>query len=144
MAQNPQNPASDGEAVVPRREEQVLALHAEEIAVAKRVIAGDTVRISKATRSHDQLVQETLTHQRIEVTHVPIGRYVDCAPSIREEGGLTIMPVIEEVVVTERRLLLKEEIHIRRVQVTENYTETVIVRVEEASVERIPAAVRGR
>lgn len=36
------------------------------------------------------------------------------APEIRTEGDVTIVPVLEEVLVVEKRLVLKEELHIRR------------------------------
>ena len=49
------------------------------------------------------------------------------------------MPVVEEVVVVERRLLLREEVHIRRVRKAEQHTETVQLRVQDAVVTRTPA-----
>ena len=45
---------------------------------------------------------------------MPIDRQVDVAPKIRIEGDLTIVPVLEEILVVEKRLILKEEVHIRR------------------------------
>jgi stress response protein YsnF len=58
------------------------------------------------------------------------------APPVREEGDVTIMPVIEEIVVVERQLILKEEIHIRQVHATEKYRETVVVREQDAMISR--------
>jgi stress response protein YsnF len=43
-----------------------------------------------------------------------MGRIVETAPEIRTEGDVTILPVVEEVLVVEKRLVLKEELHIRR------------------------------
>jgi hypothetical protein len=40
------------------------------------------------------------------------------------------------IVVVERRLILKEEVHIRRVQVTEHHRETVMVRQQDAVITR--------
>jgi hypothetical protein len=37
-----------------------------------------------------------------------MGRMVETAPEIRTEGDVTILPVVE------KRLILKEELHIRR------------------------------
>jgi hypothetical protein len=54
--------------------------------------------------------------------------------TVREEGDTTILPVVEEVVVFERRLILKEEVHIRRVQVAERYTKTVTTREQTAEI----------
>jgi hypothetical protein len=45
--------------------------------------------------------------------------------------------VVEEIVVVERRLILKEEIHIRRLHVSERHQEAVILRKQEAVITRI-------
>ena len=55
---------------------------------------------------------------------------------MREEGDTTIIPVIEEVLVVEKRLFLKEEIRIRRTQTTQLHEETVTLRREEVVIER--------
>jgi stress response protein YsnF len=59
-------------------------------------------------------------------------------PSVREEGDTLIVPIVEEAVVVERRLVVKEEIHVRRIRRTENYEERVKVRKQEAVVTRSP------
>ena len=51
-------------------------------------------------------------------------------------GDTTIFSVVEEVVVVERRLVLKEEVRIRRVQATEHHREMVTLREQEATVTR--------
>ena len=51
----------------------------------------------------------------------------------------TVIPVVEEVLVTQRKLVLKEEIRLRRVRSTEQHRETVTLRRHEAVVERLPA-----
>ncbi len=129
--------AIDSEPALPR-EDTVLALHAEELAVTRRVVERAVVRVATVTRSHDQMVDETLTQERVEVERIPIGRMVDAMPSVRQEGDVTIMPVVEELLVVERRLLLKEEVHIRRVRTTQQHRETVLLREQEAVITRTP------
>lgn len=46
------------------------------------------------------------------------------------------MPVVEEELVVVRRLVLKEEVHIRRVQTTVSHAETVTLRQQHVSVTR--------
>ena len=48
------------------------------------------------------------------------------------------MPVLEEVLVVERRLVLREEIRMRLVAVDEAVEQPVTVRRQRASVERLP------
>ena len=86
--------------------------------------------------TRDELVSQDLAHTNVEITTVPIGRPVDAIPAVREEGDVTIFPVMEEVLVIERRLMLKEEVHIRKVRTTERHQETVTLRYQEAVVSR--------
>jgi stress response protein YsnF len=79
-----------------------------------------------------------LVRERVEVETIPIGRRIDAMPAVRQEGDTTIVPVVEEVLYTERRLFLKEEVHIKRVRITERHQETVVLRHQEAVVERRP------
>ena len=119
-----------------------LEVAAEELVVTRRRVEKALVRVATATREREQLVDEELTHERVEVTHVPIGRAVDAVPPVREEGDVTILPVVEEVVVIERRLMLKEEIHIRRLRTTERHREVVLLREQEAVITRTDAEPR--
>jgi len=110
-----------------------LPLYAEALVVARRRMQR-TVRVATVTQEHEQLVDEALTHERVEIERVPIGRTVEAVPPIREEGDTTILPVVEEVVVVERRLVLKEEIRIRRLRSTERHQEVVTLRTQDAVI----------
>ena len=79
---------------------------------------------------------EESSHERIEVEHVAIGRQIDTAPPVREEEEVTIIPIVEEILVIEKRLVLKEEVRIRRVRVPELTTEVITLREQDIVVER--------
>jgi len=53
------------------------------------------------------------------------------------EFGVLIIPVLEEVLVVEKRLVLKEELHVRRLVSEENVEIPVTVRKQRAVVERV-------
>ncbi|MGI3904183.1 MAG: DUF2382 domain-containing protein [Janthinobacterium lividum] len=57
-------------------------------------------------------------------------------PPVRQEGDVTIMSVVEEELVVVRRLVLKEEVHLRRVQSTVPHTQTVTLREQHITVTR--------
>ncbi len=114
-----------------------MPLHAEQVAVAKRV-RKTRVRLARTTRTRDEVVEADLSREHVIVEHVPIGRVVDAVPEVRQEGDITILPIVEEVVVVERRLVLKEEVHIRRVRTTQRHVETVTLREQQAAVTRTP------
>jgi len=116
----------------------VIPVFEETLSVARRVVETGKVSVSRVTHNHQQQVDELLQHQKVEVERIPIDRPVEAMPSVRQEGDVTIIPVVEEVVKIERRLVLKEEVHIRRVKQTERYQETVTLRRQEAVVSRQP------
>lgn len=62
------------------------------------------------------------------------------------EGGTFIVPILEEVLVVEKRLRIKEEIHITRSKRPQRFSETVPVKSETVSVERFDEGpgVRGQ
>jgi stress response protein YsnF len=62
---------------------------------------------------------------------------VERASEPRIDGELTIVPVFEEVLVVETKLLLKEEIHIRRTMTKESVQQSVTVRKQRAIIEEL-------
>lgn len=117
-----------------------LQLHREDVEVTRRRVNGQTVRVSTRTTTHDQHVDEALTQETIQVEHVVIGRAIETVPPVRVEGDVTIIPIVEEILVVERQLILKEEVHMRRVRTIENHRETVTLRRQEAEVTRLPSS----
>ena len=114
----------------------VLPLIAEEASVSKRDVVTGRVDVRTVTDTVDQLIQTTVQGQTVEVTRVPVDRQVDVAPLMRTEGDLTIIPILEEIVVVEKRLVLKEEIHIKWIVQTEDIETHVPLRRQRAVVER--------
>ena len=111
-----------------------IPLHGEELSVARRSVETGRVRVSIGTTEQEHLVDEAVTHERVEVERVAIGRIVDTAPPVREEGDTTVISVVEEIVVVERRLVLKEEIRVRRVLTSGRHRESVTLREQVATV----------
>lgn len=116
--------------------EQLLTLSAEKLEVSLRRVETALVRATSTTRSREQIVEEQLSHQRVEVERIAIGRTVDSVPPVRQDGDTTVLSVVQEVIVVERRLVLKEEVHIRRVKTSEHHREMVSLREQEATVTR--------
>ncbi len=67
---------------------------------------------------------------------VPVGRVVQEAPQTRQEGDTLIVPVLEEVLVVEKRLVLKEELHIRKRSSERVEQQTVRLRSENVEIEQ--------
>jgi uncharacterized protein (TIGR02271 family) len=118
--------------------EAVLPLLAEELSVSKQVVETGRVQVARVTRQREQLIDELLARETAEIERAPIGRQVEAMPAVREEGDTIVVPIVEEVLVVERRLFLKEEVRIRRVRSTERHRESVTLRHHEAVVTRLP------
>src|SRR5215470_1848261 len=93
-------------------ESGVLRLLAEDAKVSRETVETGRVRVAKVTHTRDQLIDETLGRTAVEVNRVPINRLIEKMPVIKEDGDLTIIPIVEETFVVQRRLMLKEEVHI--------------------------------
>jgi stress response protein YsnF len=128
--------ATDAAQIAQKQDEQKLLLFAEELAVRKEVAETGRVRVRTHTVEHEALVAEDLFREQAEIETVPVGKRVYVMPAVRREGDTTIIPIVEEVLHTERRLFLKEEVHIRMVRTTERFQQTVLLRHQEAVVER--------
>jgi stress response protein YsnF len=67
---------------------------------------------------------------------VPRNERLTEIPHVRLEGSVTVIPVVEEVVVVEKALMLVQEIRIHRASSSERAEIPVTVRSEEAVIER--------
>lgn len=133
----------DDDATPDRNVQAVIPLAAEELAVSKQRVETGRVRLARVTHEREQAIDELLARETVDVTRTPIGRPVETMPSVREEGDTIIIPVVEEILVVERRLFLKEEVRVRRVRTTERHQETVTLRRQEAVITRLPAEPDG-
>jgi uncharacterized protein (TIGR02271 family) len=131
--------AVEGEEVV------VLPVVAEEAEVRKQVVETGRVRVAKTVRQREEVVDIPLRRDEVQVERVPVNRVVEGPVEIRHEGDTTIIPLVEEVLVVEKRLMLREELRVTTRQVEERRPQRVTLRAEEATVERVePTPRRSR
>src|SRR3954453_9145408 len=90
-------------------EEKVVPGVEETAGVYKERVVTDRVRLHKTVHEDWELLDIPVQTESLEVERVPVGQWVDAPPAIRREGHPTVYPVIEEVVVVEKRLRLVEE-----------------------------------
>jgi uncharacterized protein (TIGR02271 family) len=121
---------------MPDVDERRIQLAAETARVEKQEVETGRVRISTRTEAFTETIGAELDRQVVEVTRVPVGREVAAVPAVRTEGALTILPVVEEVLVVEKRLVLKEELHIRFKSEREHVEAAVELRRQVAEVSR--------
>lgn len=119
------------------RETQTIPLVEEQVRVERREVERGRVRITKRVEHQEGTIDEPLLRERVEVERVPVDREIDGPVEVRQEGDVTIIPVYEEVLVVEKRLVLKEELHIRKERQETHEPLHVTLRREHVDVERI-------
>jgi stress response protein YsnF len=122
-------PLTEGNPIVPLLEERA--------SVEKRAVTTGKVRVVTHTETVEELVRAVLEGEEADVMTVEVDQTVSGpAPRIRTEDGVTIIPVLEEVLVVEKRLVLKREIRIRMRPTSDTIEIPVKLRKQQAKVER--------
>ena len=114
----------------------VIPVAREELSVAREVVDTGVVRVQKVVRERVERIDEPMLHDEVDIEHVTINRQVDAPEPPREEGDVLIIPIYEEVVSVQRQWILKEEVRLRRREVQTRHREEVVLREEQALVER--------
>jgi uncharacterized protein (TIGR02271 family) len=114
----------------------VVPVIEEELQVGTREVESGVVRVRKTVSEENVVVDEPLRRETVEVERVPINQVINAPAVVREEGDTTIIPVMDEVLVVEKRLMLREEIRVTRRQTETHEPQTYTVRREEVTVER--------
>lgn len=112
-----------------------LNVYEEHAQVDKKVVKKGKVSIVKKVHTHDENIQVALESDNIKIEKISVNQYVNAQPTVRQEGNTTIIPVVKEVAVVEKRILLVEEIHITKQVVTNEEEKTIPLRKEEILIE---------
>jgi uncharacterized protein (TIGR02271 family) len=115
----------------------VVPVVAEQLEVQKRKVESGGVRIRKTVSEREEVVDEPLMREEVQVRRVPVNKVVDGPVPVRHVGNTMIVSLLEEVLVVEKRLMLKEELHITKEQVESYRPQRVRLRTEEAVIERV-------
>jgi uncharacterized protein (TIGR02271 family) len=113
-----------------------LPLVEERLAIDKREVETGRVRIRTHAEDHLARVSEELEREQVVVERVAVNRQIAEPPEIREVNGVLIVPIFEEVLVVEKRLVLKEELHVRRARTRERVEKSATLRRMHADVQR--------
>lgn len=117
-------------------QEDVIPLHEETARIGKRRIETGRVRIKTVVKHRDELVEELLHGENVEIRRVTRNQPINRPPPVRQDGDTTIIPLVEEVVTIETRLILAEEIHVTKRTTTSRLSQSVRLRSQDVVVER--------
>ena len=137
MSTDPKSIRSEPTAVPSVENEQRLPLTEEVLHLSKQEISTGKVRVHTVVDTEEKFVRETLEQRSVEVTRIPKNEVLVAVPTVRTENGVVIVPVFEEVVVVETKLVLREEVHIRTNVSQDTVEFHVPIRKQRAVVERL-------
>ena len=117
---------------------QVIPLAEETLSVGKREVTTGRVRFRTEVTERVETVDQPLLRTEVSTRRVEVNQFVDSPPAVRYEGDTMIVPILEEVLVVEKRLRVKEEVYITQVQTEHHAPQTVTLRTETLVEERTP------
>lgn len=120
-------------------EYQRIPVIRETLVLGKRVVETGRVRIVRRPVEEQHAVDVPWVRERVVIERVPVGRIVDPdhPPEVHDEGDVLVIPVLEEEMVLEKRLVLREELRVSRIREETRVVEDVALRRDEVSIERI-------
>lgn len=114
----------------------VIPVVEEQLEVSRERVGTGRVRISKSVEARE-VVDDPLSRETLRVEHVPINQVVTGErPQVREEGDVTVVPILEERLVTRTELVLVEEVRIHRDRSQYHNPQRMTLRKEVVAVER--------
>jgi uncharacterized protein (TIGR02271 family) len=121
----------------PAEETVAIPIVEETVSVGKREVVTGGVRLTKRVSEREETVDVPLLREDVRVERVPVNQPVSEAPAPRQEGDTLVVPLLEEVLFVEKRLMLVEEVRITRTRTEVHSPQAVTLRTEEAVVEEI-------
>jgi uncharacterized protein (TIGR02271 family) len=129
--------------VASESERVVIPVAREDASIDRERVETGVVRVRKIVHERTEVIDEPMLHDEVDIEHVAINRAVEAPEPPREEGDVLVIPVYEEVVTVKRQWILKEEVRLRRREVQTRHREELVLRGEEAVVERLPTKRDG-
>jgi uncharacterized protein (TIGR02271 family) len=120
----------------PQSADATLPLVEEQLSVEKRKVETGRVRISTVVDERQEWVRENLVREEVSIERLRVDRVVDEPPQIRHDGDVLIIPLVEEVLVVEKKLMLREELRVRTQRHTDKIEQPVTLKSTRAVIER--------
>jgi len=117
---------------------QVIPVVAEELTVQKHIRTTGSVAIHKSVHERTEVVDPALQAEEVKIERVAVNRIVEGPVPVRQEGDTTIISLLEEVLVVEKRLMVREEVRITRLHKEVHEPQEVQLREEQVEIVRTP------
>lgn len=110
-----------------------VPIHEERLHVSTQTVDLGEVRLHRHVDREPEIVTRAVERDELVVERVKLDRLIDAPVSTREEDGWLVVPIMEEVLVVTKQLVLTEEVRIgtrRVVEEQEVYEELRRERIE--------------
>lgn len=124
---------AESESTKPDVNDHTMDVVEEDLNIEKRDVERGRVRIHSRVEEIPYEEQVDVREDVVSVERIPMDIELDTPPEPRQEGDVTVLPVIEEVVVVTKRYRLVEEIRISKR--SETHTETVRTSLKRQDVD---------
>lgn len=124
-------------------EEHVIPVIEESLHVTKRVVEQGGIRIIKSVTTEEATIEEPTIHEAATVDRIAVNRLLEPGeelPKSRRDGDTLIIPIFEEVIVTEKRMRVTEELHIVLSRTEAVTPQSTTIRRESVRIEPIPSS----
>jgi stress response protein YsnF len=121
---------SDKKTSVPIVEEQIVVGSCE-------IVTGRTI-ISKKVEEREEVIDLSLSSENYRAERISINLTVNNPPSVRHVGDTMIIPLLEEVAVVKKQLVLREELRITRLSTELRRSQPVTLKRETVDVLMVP------
>jgi uncharacterized protein (TIGR02271 family) len=123
---------------VTKGETTVIPVIEEVLKVDKKLVETGRIHIKKHIEEEEQHIEIPLVDESYQVKKIQVKNQIyDRPPSIRNEGDVTIIPVIKEIAEIKIRYEVTEEIHVIKNKTESTYSENVNLKKEKVVVERV-------
>ena len=121
-----------------RTNEEVIPVIHEHAIVRKEVVETGKVRIRKKVTEEIATVQIPVINESYHIEHVPVTpKILDTPPpAVRYEGNKTIIPVLKEITVVQKKYQVIEEIHLTLKLTETPLVQEITLRKEHIDIER--------
>jgi uncharacterized protein (TIGR02271 family) len=129
---------NDSDPVETNEKEIVIPVVAEEITIDMQRIARARIHARKRIETIEDSIDTSRVRYDFVVERIPVKRFVDekLLP-MRQESDVLVIPVVEEIMVTEKRLFLREEVRITKHRTTATVPHHITLRREIIDIKRI-------
>ena len=117
------------------RDEIRVPVLEERLDVGTRPTELGEVRLHKTVELFEQVARQPVLREDVIVERVEMHRELDAPLEPHMDGDWFVVPIMEEVLVVQKRLVLKEEVRIKKRQVTEEYEVREQLRREHLDIE---------